>query len=111
MKKLNVLMIKRITWGLITLLMLAGCSLNNPFLQTEEPIPPVPEKPEELPPPPPEPIHVESITSDVTKVTREIGGDYRIVYKILPENADDKSVVIKIESMTPEKEGETVCSI
>lgn len=111
MKKLNVLMIKRITWGLITLLMLAGCSLNNPFLQTEEPIPPVPEKPEELPPPPPEPIHVESITSDVTKVTREIGGDYRIVYKILPENADDKSVVIKIESMTPEKEGETVVSL
>lgn len=111
MKKLNVLMIKRITWGLITLLMLAGCSLNNPFLQTEEPIPPAPEKPEELPPPPPEPIHVESITSDVTKVTREIGGDYRIVYKILPENADDKSVVIKIESMTPEKEGETVVSL
>ena len=111
MKKLNVLMIKRITWGLITLLMLAGCSLNNPFLQTEEPIPPVPEKPEELPPPPPEPIHVESITSDVTKVTREIGGDYRIVYKILPENADDKSVVIKIESMTPENEGETVISL
>ena len=110
MKKLNVLMIKRITWGLITLLMLAGCSLNNPFLQTEEPIPPVPEKPEELPPPPPEPIHVESITSDVTKVTREIGGDYRIVYKILPENADDKSVVIKID-MTPEKEGETVVSL
>lgn len=110
MKKLNVLMIKRITWGLITLLMLAGCSLNNPFLQTEEPIPPAPEKPEELPPPPPEPIHVESITSDVTKVTREIGGDYRIVYKILPENADDKSVVIKIE-MTPEKEGETVVSL
>lgn len=109
MKKLNVLMIKRITWGLITLLMLAGCSLNNPFLQTEEPIPPAPEKPEELPPPPPEPIHVESITSDVTKVTREIGGDYRIVYKILPENADDKSVVIKIESMTPE--GETVVSL
>ena len=111
MKKLNVLMIKRITWGLITLLMLAGCSLNNPFLQTEEPIPPVPEKPEELPPPPPEPIHVESITSTATKVTREIGGDYRIVYKILPENADDKSVVIKIESMTPEKEGETVVSL
>ena len=110
MKKLNVLMIKRITWGLITLLMLAGCSLNNPFLQTEEPIPPAPEKPEELPPPPPEPIHVESITSDVTKVTREIGGDYRIVYKILPENADDKSVVIKID-MTPEKEGETVVSL
>lgn len=109
MKKLNVLMIKRITWGLITLLMLAGCSLNNPFLQTEEPIPPAQEKPEELPPPPPEPIHVESITSDVTKVTREIGGDYRIVYKILPENADDKSVVIKIESMTPE--GETVISL
>lgn len=109
MKKLNVLMIKRITWGLITLLMLAGCSLNNPFLQTEEPIPPAPEKPEELPPPPPEPIHVESITSEVTKVTREIGGDYRIVYKILPENADDKSVVIKIESMTPE--GETVVSL
>lgn len=109
MKKLNVLMIKRITWGLITLLMLAGCSLNNPFLQTEEPIPPAPEKPEELPPPPPEPIHVESITSDVTKVTREIGGDYRIVYKILPENADDKSVVIKIESMTPENE--TVVSL
>ena len=109
MKKLNVLMIKRITWGLITLLMLAGCSLNNPFLQTEEPIPPAPEKPEELPPPPPEPIHVESITSDVTKVTREIGGDYRIVYKILPENADDKSVVIKIESMTPENE--TVISL
>lgn len=105
MKKLNVLMIKRITWGLITLLMLAGCSLNNPFLQTEEPIPPAPEKPEELPPPPPEPIHVESITSEVTKVTREIGGDYRIVYKILPENADDKSVVIKIE------EGETVVSL
>lgn len=111
MKKLNVLMIKRITWGLITLLMLAGCSLNNPFLQTEEPIPPAPEKPEELPPPPPEPIHVESITSEVTKVTREIGGDYRIVYKILPENADDKSVVIKIESMTPENEGETVISL
>lgn len=111
MKKLNVLMIKRITWGLITLLMLAGCSLNNPFLQTEEPIPPAPEKPEELPPPPPEPIHVESITSDVTKVTREIGGDYRIVYKILPENADDKSVVINIESMTPENEGETVVSL
>lgn len=109
MKKLNVLMIKRITWGLITLLMLAGCSLNNPFLQTEEPIPPAQEKPEELPPPPPEPIHVESITSDVTKVTREIGGDYRIVYKILPENADDKSVVIKIESMTPENE--TVVSL
>ena len=109
MKKLNVLMIKRITWGLITLLMLAGCSLNNPFLQTEEPIPPAPEKPEELPPPPPEPIHVESITSEVTKVTREIGGDYRIVYKILPENADDKSVVIKIESMTPENE--TVISL
>ena len=109
MKKLNVLMIKRITWGLITLLMLAGCSLNNPFLQTEEPIPPAQEKPEELPPPPPEPIHVESITSDVTKVTREIGGDYRIVYKILPENADDKSVVIKIESMTPENE--TVISL
>lgn len=111
MKKLNVLMIKRITWGLITLLMLAGCSLNNPFLQTEEPIPPAQEKPEELPPPPPEPIHVESITSEVTKVTREIGGDYRIVYKILPENADDKSVVIKIESMTPENEGETVISL
>lgn len=110
MKKLNVLMIKRITWGLITLLMLAGCSLNNPFLQTEEPIPPAQEKPEELPPPPPEPIHVESITSDVTKVTREIGGDYRIVYKILPENADDKSVVIKID-MTPENEGETVVSL
>lgn len=110
MKKLNVLMIKRITWGLITLLMLAGCSLNNPFLQTEEPIPPAQEKPEELPPPPPEPIHVESITSEVTKVTREIGGDYRIVYKILPENADDKRVVIKIE-MTPENEGETVVSL
>ena len=94
MKKLKTFMVKRITLGIITLLMLAGCSLNNPFLETEELL--VEQPKEELPPP--EPIHVESISVvSGTEIERLPGREYVLDYIIKPENADDKSVTITID--------------
>ena len=96
MKKIKVAMKKMITWGLL-IFTVCGCSLNNPFLATEELVV-EPPKEEELPPPPPEPIHVESISVvSGTEIERLPGREYVLDYIIYPENADDKSVTITID--------------
>ena len=65
-----------------TFLILVGCSLNNPFLQTEDPIPPTPE-----------PIHVESVSLQGKKtIERYIGGKYECKYTVLPVDAENKTV-------------------
>ena len=96
MKKIKVAMKKMITLGLL-IFTVCGCSLNNPFLATEELVV-EPPKEEELPPPPPEPIHVESISVvSGTEIERLPGREYVLDYIIYPENADDKSVTITID--------------
>ena len=71
-------------------MILVGCSLNNPFLQTEEPIPPTPEVQPELPP---APILVESVSLQGMKtVERYVGGKYECEYTVLPVNAENKAV-------------------
>ena len=96
MKKIKVAMRKMITLGLL-IFTVCGCSLNNPFLATEELVV-EPPKEEELPPPPPEPIHVESISVvSGTEIERLPGREYVLDYIIYPENADDKSVTITID--------------
>ena len=75
---------------IITFMILIGCSLNNPFLQTEEPIPPTPEVQPELPP---APILVESVSLQGKKtIERYIGGKYKCEYTVLPVDAENKAV-------------------
>ena len=75
---------------IITFMILIGCSLNNPFLQTEEPIPPTPEVQPELPP---APILVESVSLQGKKtIERYIDGKYKCEYTVLPVDAENKAV-------------------
>ena len=72
--------LKSLFLTIIALLILAGCSLNNPFLQTEEPIPSIPDVQPELPP---APVRVESVSLQGQKTIEiYIGSKYEYIMLI-----------------------------
>lgn len=82
--------LKSLFLTIIALLILAGCSLNNPFLQTEELIPSIPDVQPELPP---APVRVESVSLQGQKTIEiYIGSKYECEYTVLPVNAENKAV-------------------
>lgn len=71
----------------IILAVLISCSLNNPFLPTDNI-------------PPPQRYPVESVTlQGKTKVERYVGETYQCVATVFPDNADDKTVFYESSSV------------